>query len=48
MNAAAQLSMDKIHKNISKIYCAAIKFNCYGNQSISETPNAFTLEKLGE
>jgi hypothetical protein len=45
LNIAAQLSMDKIHNNISKIYCAAIKFKYYGNQPISETLNSLTLEK---
>lgn len=35
-NAAAQLSRDKTPENNSKIYCAAIKFKCYGSQPTSE------------
>lgn len=46
-DAAAQLSIDKIAKNISKIYCAAIKFKCYGNRPTSEMLSSGTLEIWG-
>lgn len=39
--------MGKIYNNISKIYCAAIKFKYYGNQPISGALNFLTLEKSG-
>lgn len=43
-NAAAQLSRDKIPENIFKIYCAAVKFKCYGSQPTSEMLSSGTLE----
>lgn len=47
-NAAAQLSRDKIPENISKIYCAAIEFKCYGSQPASEMLSSGTLERWGK
>lgn len=46
-DVAAQLSRDKIPENISKIYCAAVKFKCYGSQPTSEMLSSGTLGRWG-